>query len=159
MDVNPGPRIFYVFRAAKLSDLNSWVDKNVEIGRVDKDIDFSCPYFGTRTMIFFEYSLNIGWNLRSNQFTLRFKYAIIKLYKWIRRLLVSVSSEIKDIRRKCLLNQTKFANSIGVSFSTVNRWENEKAIPNYKALKKIKDFCEKNDIPFEVDSKVWEEKE
>lgn len=72
---------------------------------------------------------------------------------------MSISSEIKDIRRKCLLNQTEFADAIGVSFSTVNRWENEKAIPNYQALKKIKDFCEKNDISFEVDSKVWEEKE
>ena len=71
---------------------------------------------------------------------------------------MSISSEIKDIRIKCLLNQTEFADAIGVSFSTVNRWENEKAIPNYQALKKIKDFCEKNDISFEVDSKVWEEK-
>ena len=71
---------------------------------------------------------------------------------------MSISSEIKDIRRKCLLNQTEFADAICVSFSTVNRWENERAIPNYQALKKIKDFCEKNDISFEVDSKVWEEK-
>ena len=67
--------------------------------------------------------------------------------------LISISSEIKDIRRKCLLNQTEFADAIGVSYSTVNRWENEKAIPNYQALKKIKYFCEKNDISFEVDSK------
>lgn len=51
---------------------------------------------------------------------------------------MSISSEIKDIRRKCLLNQTEFADAIGVSFSTVNRWENEKAIPNYQALKKIR---------------------
>lgn len=56
------------------------------------------------------------------------------------------------------VEQTEFADAIGVSFSTVNRWENEKAIPNYQALKKIKYFCEKNDISFEVDSKVWEEK-
>lgn len=71
---------------------------------------------------------------------------------------MSISSQIKDIRRKCLLNQTEFADAIGVSFSTVNHWENEKAIPNYQALKKIKDFCKKNDISFEVDLKVWEEK-
>nr|DAF63419.1 MAG TPA: helix-turn-helix protein [Siphoviridae sp. ctgmM3] len=71
---------------------------------------------------------------------------------------MSISSEIKKIRRKCLLNQIEFADAIGVSFSTVNRWENKKAIPNYQALKKIKSFCDKNDISFEVDSKVWEEK-
>lgn len=71
---------------------------------------------------------------------------------------MSISTEIKDIRRKCLLNQTEFAEAIGVSFSTVNRWENEKSIPNYQALKKIKEFCKKHNISFEVDSKVWEEK-
>ncbi len=71
---------------------------------------------------------------------------------------MSISREIKEIRRKCLLNQTEFAESIGVSFSTVNRWENEKAIPNYQALKKIKEFCKKNNITFELDSMVWEEK-
>ena len=31
---------------------------------------------------------------------------------------MSISTEIKDIRRKCLLNQTEFAEAIGVSFST-----------------------------------------
>ena len=56
---------------------------------------------------------------------------------------MSISSEIKDIRRKCLLNQTEFADAIGVSFSTVNRWENEKAIPNCQVLKKTKEFCKK----------------
>lgn len=71
---------------------------------------------------------------------------------------MSISTEIKDIRRKCLLNQTEFAEAIGVSFSTVNRWENEKSIPNYQALKIIKEFCKKHNISFEVDSKVWEEK-
>ncbi len=69
---------------------------------------------------------------------------------------MSVSDEIKNIRRKCLLSQTEFAEAIGVSFSTVNRWENEKVIPNYQALKKIKKFCEKNNISFEVDLKAWE---
>ena len=71
---------------------------------------------------------------------------------------MSISKEIKNIRRKCLFNQTEFAEAIGVSFSSVNRWENGKSVPNYQALKKIKGFCEKNNILFEIDSKVWEEK-
>lgn len=33
------------------------------------------------------------------------------------------------------MNQTEFADALGVSISTVNRWENNKAIPNYQALK------------------------
>lgn len=66
---------------------------------------------------------------------------------------------IKSIRRKGLLSQSDFADALGVSFSTVNRWENGKATPNYQALKKIKDFCDKNDLPFDIDRKIWEEKE
>ncbi|MGI6077270.1 MAG: helix-turn-helix domain-containing protein [Fastidiosipilaceae bacterium] len=66
---------------------------------------------------------------------------------------------IKSIRRKCLLSQTDFAHALGVSFSTVNRWENGKATPNYQALQKIKEFCNINNLPFDVDRKVWEEKE
>ena len=53
---------------------------------------------------------------------------------------MSVSSEIKNIKRKCLLNQMKFAYAIGVSFSTVNRWENERIATNYQALKKNQRF-------------------
>lgn len=71
---------------------------------------------------------------------------------------MDLSEAIKCIRQKCLLNQTEFAQVLGVSFSTVNRWENDKAIPNYQALKKIKDFCDKNSLPFDIDEKVWEDK-
>ena len=58
---------------------------------------------------------------------------------------------VKDIRIKALLSQEAFAKEIGVSFSTVNRWEMGKAKPRYDALTRIKAFCEKNEIPFEVD--------
>ena len=49
---------------------------------------------------------------------------------------------LKDVRKRCLLSQSDFADAIGVSFSTVNRWENGRAIPNYKTLKKIKEYVE-----------------
>lgn len=64
---------------------------------------------------------------------------------------MGIGESIKIIRLKCLMNQTDFAQALGVSFSTVNRWENNKAIPNYKALNKLKIFCEKNSIPFDLD--------
>lgn len=59
--------------------------------------------------------------------------------------------ELKRIRKKSLMNQTEFAEALGVSFSSVSRWENKKAIPNYQALKKIKKFCENNNLSFEID--------
>ena len=61
------------------------------------------------------------------------------------------SDAIKSIRKKSLLSQSDFAKEIGVSFSTVNRWENDKAVPKLCKFKLIKDFCIKHSIPFDVD--------
>lgn len=62
---------------------------------------------------------------------------------------------IKEIRRKSLLSQIDFAKEIGVSFSTINRWENGKAVPKICKLKLIKEFCDKYDIPFSIDEFVF----
>jgi DNA-binding transcriptional regulator YiaG len=59
---------------------------------------------------------------------------------------------------KSLLSQNDFANAVGVSFSTVNRWEKGHAAPNYKALKKIREFCHTNHIDFDVDRLIAENK-
>lgn len=65
---------------------------------------------------------------------------------------------IYNIRIKTLLSQSAFAKEIGVSFSTVNRWESGNAKPSYEALKKVNDFCDRNSIPFEVDEKYLAKK-
>lgn len=36
---------------------------------------------------------------------------------------MSFSNDIKMIRHKCLMSQIEFAEALGVSFATVNRWE------------------------------------
>lgn len=36
---------------------------------------------------------------------------------------MSYSDEIKKIRKKCFLSQEAFGREIGVSFSSINRWE------------------------------------
>ena len=61
---------------------------------------------------------------------------------------------IKQALREEMAKTVDFAKEINVSFSTVNRWENDKNIPNYQALKKIKDFCDKKGIPFEIDDEI-----
>lgn len=63
---------------------------------------------------------------------------------------MDVGPAVKEIRVKSLLSQTNFAHEIGVSFSTVNRWETGKYVPSFKALKKIKDFCSNNHIDFTI---------
>lgn len=67
---------------------------------------------------------------------------------------MDIGTAIKEIRIKSLLSQEDFAKAIGVSFSTVNRWENGKAVPGFKALKKMKDFCANSNIDFDAEKYV-----
>lgn len=71
---------------------------------------------------------------------------------------MEIGVAIKEIRKRSLSSQVDFAQELGVSFSTVNRWEKGKATPNYKALKKIKEFCQMNQIDFDIDRLVLEDK-
>ena len=48
-----------------------------------------------------------------------------------------ISDTIKDIRRRNYLNQTAFANRIGVTQGTVSQWENGLTRPNMEQLKSI----------------------
>ena len=40
------------------------------------------------------------------------------------------SKEIKELREKIDATQTEFARALGVSFSTISRWENDEAQPS-----------------------------
>jgi len=53
-----------------------------------------------------------------------------------------ISETIKAIRNELKMTQTDFAEAVHVSFSTVNRWENNKVVPNRMARALIIDFCE-----------------
>ena len=63
--------------------------------------------------------------------------------------------EIKRIRQRSFLTQQEFANVIGVSFSTVNRWESGRSKLNLKAMKSINTFCVDNNISYEVLEESW----
>jgi len=67
------------------------------------------------------------------------------------------NSEIKNFRLSRLMNQTEFGEALGVSFTTVNRWENGKARPNLKAMKALKQYCMEHDLPYDPLEKSWRE--
>lgn len=48
-----------------------------------------------------------------------------------------LSDTIKDLRRRNFLNQTAFANRIGVTQGTVSQWENGLTRPNSEQLRSI----------------------
>ena len=53
---------------------------------------------------------------------------------------------IKKIRSHMNMNQTEFAEKLNVTFATVNRWENGRAVPNKLAQDKIYDLCKEHNV-------------
>jgi transcriptional regulator with XRE-family HTH domain len=47
------------------------------------------------------------------------------------------SELVKELRRRLGLTQEKFAARVGVTFPTVNRWENDRATPSPLAMHRI----------------------
>ena len=54
---------------------------------------------------------------------------------------------IKQIRERLNISQTELAEQLNVTFATVNRWENGRAVPNKLAQSKLYDICKENDVP------------
>lgn len=54
---------------------------------------------------------------------------------------------LKNIRKHMNMSQTELAEKLGVSFATVNRWENGRAVPNKLAQLNIYSMCKNNDVP------------
>lgn len=50
----------------------------------------------------------------------------------------NIAEQLKALRRQRGWSQEDLARELGVSFSTVNRWENDKAKPSKLAKKQIK---------------------
>lgn len=68
---------------------------------------------------------------------------------------MTYSEEIKKIRQKCFLSQEAFGRELGVSFSSINRWEGGKSKPNTSAMKKIMEFCEAHNLDFSALEEQW----
>lgn len=68
---------------------------------------------------------------------------------------MSLSDTIKLTRQKLFMSQETFANEISVSVATINRWENGRSKPNLVAMKNIKNFCSKYNVPFDDIEKEW----
>lgn len=56
---------------------------------------------------------------------------------------------IKNLRTKLVLSQQEFAELLGVSFTSVNRWENGKHEPTIKVKRKIIQLCKDNKVKYE----------
>ena len=62
---------------------------------------------------------------------------------------MTFADKVKYLRKTLKLSQERLAAQLGVSFSTVNRWEKGHAMPSYLAQEKFIAFCKENGITFE----------
>ena len=58
---------------------------------------------------------------------------------------------IKKLRKILVLTQQEFADLLGVSFTSVNRWENGKHEPTIKIKRKIVALCKTNNIQLDIE--------
>lgn len=53
-----------------------------------------------------------------------------------------LARRIRGLRAKLCLTQEQFAAKVGVTFSTINRWENDKGKPSPLAMRRITELQE-----------------
>ncbi len=63
---------------------------------------------------------------------------------------MSFSHDIRLLRQQTLMSQSSFAKAIGVSYTSVKRWECGKSKPSYKAMQLIDEYCSKNCLDFNI---------
>jgi len=56
------------------------------------------------------------------------------------------ADQVKVVRKQLGYSQKKLGEVLGVSFATINRWENAKNTPSQLAQNSFYDFCESNFI-------------
>lgn len=64
---------------------------------------------------------------------------------------MSYINVIKELREKMFLTQKEFSKIIGVSYETINRWENGRFNPSMKEKKKIYELCQKYSVEYRED--------
>ena len=67
----------------------------------------------------------------------------------MRSYIMGFSEKVKYVRTTLRLSQEDFAHELGVSFATINRWENGNYNPSRLARKAFEEYCEKKNIQVE----------
>lgn len=54
---------------------------------------------------------------------------------------MSFAEKVKNVRKILKISQEELARELGVSFATINRWENGNYNPSKLAVKTFENFC------------------
>ena len=55
---------------------------------------------------------------------------------------INIQKLVRELRKRTGLSQEKFAAKLGVTFPTINRWENGRSKPSPLAMQRIEDFLQ-----------------
>lgn len=69
----------------------------------------------------------------------------------MRSCIIGFAEKVKYVRTTLRLSQEDFAHELGVSFATINRWENGNYNPSRLARKAFEEYYEKKN--FQVEDK------
>lgn len=64
-----------------------------------------------------------------------------------------IATLVKDLRRRLQLTQEQFAREVGVTYSTVNQWENGRRVPQPFLLRRLLEMKEKLHVDQKTTSK------
>jgi len=64
---------------------------------------------------------------------------------------------VREVRRQLGISQEELAHELGVSFATINRWENGKTTPFKLARGQFDAFCKKMSAAKKLDLNEWKE--
>ena len=62
---------------------------------------------------------------------------------------------VKEVRRQLEISQEELAHELGVSFATINRWENGKTTPFKLARGHFDSYCKKMTAAKKLDLTEW----
>lgn len=68
---------------------------------------------------------------------------------------MTYGEKVRILRGKLILSQSEMADMLGVTFATVNRWENGKHEPSIKQKRAIRDLCIKYGIVENLNERNW----
>lgn len=63
---------------------------------------------------------------------------------------MKLTEALKFIRIKLSISQEQFARDLNVSYTTLNRWENNRTSPSRLAKMRIAEYCSEKNLPQEI---------
>ena len=63
---------------------------------------------------------------------------------------MTLSESLKNIRNVLSISQEQLARDLNVSYTTLNRWENNRTSPSRLAKMRIADYCSEKNLSQEI---------